>query len=254
MSANLNTNNEGPPPLPAALDKRWQELCACHLPILQPNSIWRYSRKAARGDAQQGWKLLTVYARNDAEAVAVAEKLDVLTSGIAAPGVPFDLRLKPESCVHYRYGAFHHQEIENEGGMPTLAVESPEGKLVPDARNSIRSPEWVRDPFDKSQSAKNGQTIDSPLATTFRVFRALSQRGKGGVYLAVDLSSQPERLCIIKEGRRDGEPSWDGRDGYWRIRNEKEILHTLGTLGVGVPFVFGSFEVERKFLLGYGVH
>jgi hypothetical protein len=201
------------------------------------------------GYAQVG-KCLTVYPETTEEAVALAERLHVLTSGISAPAVPFDLRFRQDGCVFYRYGAFKQQEIENEDGTYTLALRSPEGKLVPDLRESSTArPDWVSDPFLSEQPPDDVQSIESPLKTTFRVFRALTQRGKGGVYQALDLSTRQPRFCILKEGRRDGEPSWDGRDGYWRVKNEKKVLCSLNALRIEVPRVYSSFEVEGNFYL-----
>lgn len=296
------TNDSAHLPTPAILGQRWQELCARYLPVLQPNSIWRYSRKPSIADAKQGWKLhlsatlltanevlarvgpflqsqgvqfkganslseigklnsglhygysqvgkcLTIYPRSDGEAVAIAEKLDQLTSGIASPGIPFDVRLNPESCVHYRYGAFQYQQIQRDDGSTTLALEGPDQTLIPDLRNSPNVPDWVEDPFVSRQARKIESAPENPLATRFRVFRALSQRGKGGVYQALDLEPSPPRFCVIKEGRKNGEPGWDGRDGYHRIKNESEVLPVLRGLGLQVPLVYSSFELESCFYL-----
>jgi hypothetical protein len=195
-------------------------------------------------------KCLTVYPETAEEAVALAERLHELTRGIPAPAVPFDLRFRPGSCVHYRFGAFKHQEIENEEGAYVLALRAPEGRLVPDERASAAKPDWVSDPFSAPSPPSAARPAESPLATTFLAFRAITQRGKGGVYQALDLSADPPRLCILKEGRRDGEPDWDGRDGRWRVRNEEKALAALCASGVKeVPRVYASFEVEGHFYL-----
>ena len=296
------TDNRDHQPTPAILGQRWQDLCARYLPIIRPNSIWRYSREPSKEDVKQGWKLhlsatlltaneilarvgpfletqgvqfkganslseigklnsglhygysqvgkcLTVYPRNDTEAVTIAEKLDELTSGIAAPQIPFDVRLNPESCVHYRYGAFRYQEIKQEDGRVTLALEGPDQELIPDVRNSPNAPDWVHDPFASRQPTKADRGTENLLTTRFRVFKALSQRGKGGVYHALDLEPSPPRLCLIKEGRRNGELGWDGHDGYHRVKNESAVLPVLRDLGLQVPQVYGSFEVERCYYL-----
>jgi hypothetical protein len=195
-------------------------------------------------------KFLTIYPETIEQSLFFAERLHELTLGIAAPTVPFDSRFKEGGCVYYRYGAFHQQEIENEDGTCTLAVRSPEGELVPDLRASARViPDWVSDPFVELNPHPETQAIDCQSKTDYRVFRALTQRGKGGVYQAVDLSAQPLRLCILKEGRKNGEPDWDGRDGCWRAKNEKETLCALRALGIDVPHVYGSFEANENYYL-----
>lgn len=195
-------------------------------------------------------KFLTVYPETTGQALFLAERLHELTLGIAAPAVPFDLSFRQGSCVYYRYGAFHQQEIENEDGTNTLALRSPEGELVPDLRASERAmPDWVSDPFIEGDPHRQTRAMDCQLKTNYRVFRALTQRGKGGVYQAVDLSAQPLRLCILKEGRKNGEPDWNGQDGYWRVKNEKETLCHLLDLGVNVPRVYASFEANGNYYL-----
>jgi serine/threonine protein kinase len=67
------------------------------------------------------------------------------------------------------------------------------------------------------------------------------------VYEAVDAGSNPPRLCILKEGRREGEIAWDGRDGVDRVRNEERVLKSLAAASVNVPRVYASFEVEGNY-------
>jgi len=120
--------------------------------------------------------------------------------------------------------------------------------LIPDARDlEASAPEWAADPFVKSAPPLKTDG-DSPLKT-YRVFRALAQRGKGGVYQAVDLSVNPPRLCVLKEGRKYGELGWDGRDGRWRVRHERGTLESLHAAGVEVPRVYASFEVDGSYYL-----
>lgn len=293
-----------PRALADALGREWGRLCAEYLPVAREGSFWRYSRAAAPGDLEQGWKLhvsatvltanevlrkvapllrargakfkapvsladlqrlnsglyygysqvgkfITVYPRSDAEAVWLARRLHALTRGMSAPPVPFDLPFRPGSCVHYRYGSFLHLEMENVDGTRTPALRDPEGRLLPDVRESaIARPEWVSDPFaGRSRGRPASAAPQSPLATTFRAFEALTQRGKGGVYKAVDLSARPPRLCVMKEGRAGGELSWEGRDGRWRVEHEERVLTSLRASGVDVPRVYASFEAEGNYYL-----
>jgi hypothetical protein len=205
-------------------------------------------------------KFLTVYPRSPVEAVSLAARLHELTRQMTAPAVPFDLRFRPGSCVYYRYGSFKHLELENPDGTRTPAMRDPEGRLVRDARESeTAKPDWVIDPFieegarcvieEAVERDGDAAPVESPLQTTFRVFQALAQRGKGGVYKALDLSVRPPRLCILKEGRAAGELAWDKRDGRWRIRHEESVLVALRATGIGVPCVYSSFEVEGNYYL-----
>jgi len=200
------------------------------------------------GYSQVG-KFLTVYPRGDEEAVLLAAALDRLTRGLNGPSVPFDTKYRAGGCVYYRYGAFRALDFEGEDGEQVRAVRDPEGDLVPDVRDSAAPPSWAADPFASGRARRAAKPKATPLQTTVRVFRALTQRGRGGVYQALDLSVVPPRLCVLKEGRRNGEVGWDGRDGYWRARHERRVLAALAAAGVNVPRVYGSFRAGGNYYL-----
>jgi hypothetical protein len=196
------------------------------------------------GYSQVG-KFITVYPRAPEEAVVLALRLYELTRGMSAPPVPFDRRFRPDGPVFYRYGSFRHVEVENPDGTRTPAMRDPHGRLVADVREAVNAkPEWVSDPFACDEAGEGEVAHASLLATTFRAFEALAQRGKGGVYKALDLSAWLPRLCVLKEGRAAGEVAWDGRDGRWRVKHEEVVLRALHEAGVPVPRVYASFEVE----------
>jgi class IV lanthipeptide synthase len=212
-----------------------------------PNSLLELGRLNSGifyGYTQIG-KFMTVYPQSDEEAVFLAEHLHEMTAGMIAPLIPFDMKFRPDSCVYYRYGAFERLEFETPEGARAPGIRNPEGVVVPDLRNlESAKPEWAVDPFLACTRPQSIPTSDTPLKNTFRAYRALTQRGKGGVYEAVDLSVSPPRLCILKEGRRGGEMGWDGRDGAWRVRHENKVINTLREAGVDAPQVFSSFEAE----------
>jgi hypothetical protein len=278
------------------LEKEWQELCACYLPLQPKDSIWRYHRSRSANEPGQGWKLhisatvlnatrvlkkvapflvergvpfkapsclkevirlnsgssegytqvgkiITVYPRTSPEAVHLAGHLHKLTFRMAAPTVPFDLRYRATSNVYYRFGAFQPLEIETDHGKRAPAVHGPHGKLIPDCREQPK-PDWVTDPFAAQEERRNVETAQNPLMSAYSVLRVLAQRGKGGVYQALDFTVTPPRLCLIKEGRKHGELTWDGRDARWRVKNEERVLSELLAKGVDVPRVYSSFELE----------
>src|SRR5687768_10648636 len=145
------------------------------------------------GFSQVG-KALTIYLHNESELRAIAPKLHSVTEHLCGPHIPFDVPYFGKSLVFYRYGAFQGQEIVTN-----------DGDTIPDARQPHAAiPPFVTDPFAGTRSAT---TLSKPrlLKSTFKAYEALSQRGKGGVYRALDLRPHPAQFCVIKEGRRHGE-------------------------------------------------
>ena len=185
------------------------------------------------GYSQVG-KFLTVYPRNDSEALCLASELDRLTKGLPAPVVPFDSQFGPGSNVFYRYGSFSND-----------AISDVDGKLTVDCREQTTPPSWVANPFATVATKASSSLLDTP----FRVIRSLSQRGKGGVYEGVDFRFDPPRRCIIKQGRVVGEVGWNGKDGAWMVKKEAEILRRLAKAGVEVPETYLTFKLNNHFYL-----
>ena len=182
------------------------------------------------GYSQVG-KFITVYPERAEDALDIAAELDQATHGLPCPRVPFDRSLHDGSCVFYRYGAFRSARVRDGDEDPgdILMIRAPDGQLIPDERTRDAAvPLWERDPFlQLGNSVRSENSRVTPLKTTYRAYEAVSQRGKGGVYKAINLRSAPAQHCIIKEGRINGETDWDGTDGFQRIRNEKRILERL---------------------------
>jgi serine/threonine protein kinase len=100
-------------------------------------------------------------------------------------------------------------------------------------------PKWLDDPFRPTRLKARKST--GPIGVNYLAFEAKVQRGKGGVYEAADVSVSPARLVIIKEGRRYGDPGWDGKDGYARVKHEGHILRALRHARVPVPKLLQEF-------------
>jgi hypothetical protein len=202
------------------------------------------------GYSQVG-KFITVYPQTKAEAARLVRQLHQLTKGCPAPAVPFETAYCAGSCIYYRYGAFTFNEMEGTDGSRVLALRDPEGNFVPDRREATNAkPEWVPDLFPPRDAQRPPKaSAQTPLKTTYRAFGALAQRGKGGVYQAVDFSVEPPRRCVLKEGRRHGEVGLDGRDGFRRIRHEEKVLLSLTTAGIKVPRLYAAFKAEKNYYL-----
>jgi len=192
-------------------------------------------------------KLITIYPKTDKEFVFLAESLHRLTCHLKSPAVPFDFRFRKNSNVFYRFGVFRDQDKQSADNLKIPFLTSPEGEKIVDPRNSSVALDWVKDPLARKRTSP--AKTKNPLQTTYKVFRALTQRGKGGVYLAFDTTQDTARLCVIKEGRRNGETNWDGRDGYHRVKNEKRVLEDLTRKQIQVPQVYDSFQMCGNFYL-----
>jgi serine/threonine protein kinase len=57
------------------------------------------------------------------------------------------------------------------------------------------------------------------------------------------------RQCVLKEGRRNGETDWNGRDGFWLVKHEARVLSSLWRQSIPVPRVYCRFEVDGHYYL-----
>ncbi len=191
-------------------------------------------------------KFMTVYPATASQAIGLAKELDDLTSKFISISVPFDNQYSPNSSVFYRYGAFQELEMLDEHGESIPAIKNPGQELVYDDRFQP-VPDWLPNPFQKAENYP--EPVETPLVTTYKVFRAITQRGKGGTYQALDFSTDPPRFCIVKEGRRYGEVFWNGQDGRYMLKNECKVLSALGRTYKAVPQILSTFEIDGNFYL-----
>jgi len=226
------------------------DLFACAAPILRRhNALFKVPARlelleqlnAGFAGFSQIGKFLTAYPVSDKMAVALARELHTATRHLRGPAVPFDARYRNTGVVYYRYGSFRNG---NRDDRQREIIFTLAGKARADRREPGRAlPSWIDNPFRKrGVSTKDGAEIRGLLAAGYLVFGAVSQRGKGGVYEAVDLTASPARLVIIKEGRRDGEVDWHGRDGYTRVKHEAAVLRALRKGILAVPQVLREFD------------
>ncbi|HZM83192.1 MAG TPA: lipopolysaccharide kinase InaA family protein [Candidatus Limnocylindrales bacterium] len=184
-------------------------------------------------------KIITVYAVDSATARSLAALLDDTLAGATGPAVPFDVPYRRGGVVYYRYGVIDPLLWVRVGERDVPALRSPAGELVPDVRAAHRAvPDWIEDTISVSRR----RIARRPrLPEPYLVYEAISQRGKGGVYRALDLGADPPRPCVVKEGRRHGETEPDGRDGRQRVAHERRVLGALAAAGVAVPRVLAAF-------------
>lgn len=192
------------------------------------------------GQFSQVGKFLTAYPSSITEAIELARALHSATRGLRGPEIPFDVRYRKNSLVYYRYGVFRRPR---RGKAKSGVVFDPGGRPHPDRRAAGHAiPPWLDDPFRKFGATPKKARSRGPIGADYLPYKAIAQRGKGGIYEAVDLSVSPARVVIIKEGRRDGETAWNGADGYTRVQHETRVLRLLRKAGVPVPEVLRAFS------------
>lgn len=186
------------------------------------------------GFSQVG-KCFSVYVPTAEQALELSARLDAATRFIVHPEIPYEDPVSVGSAVFVRFGSFSLMRETPTGAE--AALRTPDGSLVPDVREPGRAvPPWIQSPFPIHPVA-----VDSPLRSV-RAYEILSQRGKGGVYRAIDVRRSPAVRCVLKEGRVSGEMEWDGRDGRWRLEHELAVLSQLAAVGVPVPKTLDRFE------------
>lgn len=199
----------------------------------------KYADRGASG------KFITIYPTGEAELKQMLTDLDTVLDGSAGPGVLSDLRWG-RGPLSVRYGGFAERYCLSDTGALVLAIEDPDGTLVPDHRQpAFRTPPWVTLPafLQPHVDARNSVTVDG---LPYRIERALHFSNGGGLYVGEELHTGIP--VVLKEARPHAGLDFDGTDAVARLHRERDILKRLAGLGV-VPAVHGSFTLgEHHFL------
>jgi tRNA A-37 threonylcarbamoyl transferase component Bud32 len=202
-------------------------------------------RKINSGDLDPGavGKAVTVYPRQDA-VVDIGRALADATTGLAAPRVPSDRRVRRDAPVHYRYAPFVPQYRIDDNGDHELVLIGPDGERMPGAAGpEFRCPPWATDPF-RPRTQGNGQAArarrgGATLGGRYRLTSGLVRGARGNVYRAEDLTTG-ERV-VVKEARAYVGENTEGQDLRAHLRNERRVLLALAGLD-GVPGLVDHFR------------
>lgn len=216
------------------------------LPVLRAENVTAKvaGSLAMLAELNEGWlgpsqigKLLTVYPVDDRQALALADSLDAATTGLRGPSVPSDRPLRPGSLVHYRYGSFVDRPMRTPLGELVSAIETPDGTLVPDPRDTVfRQPDWVEDPFLSSGVASPSPPRNLLVSGRYLTVATLHRSARGAVYLAIDV--EEGRRCVLKRAALNATARWDGQDAHALLRHEHDVLQRLEDADA-FPAVFG---------------
>lgn len=198
------------------------------------------SKYAARSSSG---KFVTIYPRDDTELFDTLDSLDARLSGVDAPYILSDLRWR-DGPLHVRYGGFARRTCEGPDGARTLAIEAPDGTLVPDERLPYFTvPAWVELP----ERLRSGPEPDATARCGYRFESALHHSNGGGVYRGSRTSDGLP--VVLKEARPHAGLDAADRDAVGRLEQERDALLALGGVK-GTPVVIDSFTLwEHRFLV-----
>ncbi|MCL5116599.1 MAG: protein kinase [Firmicutes bacterium] len=185
-----------------------------------------------RGAQSQAGKFMTIYPQPE-QLEVIAQSLGAALRGLVGPTVPSDRPLEPGSVLSYRYGAFKgHRRINEKGDLETFYREN--GKSVLDQRK-------VYYDVPGHVSSHPLENVSAPsvvqIGLRYKVFSALRQSPKGGVYLARDDNGD---VVVIKEGRKWMDGDSRGFDVRTRLALEYITLRHLGDT-LYVPKTYNFF-------------
>ncbi|MGW4209639.1 class III lanthionine synthetase LanKC [Lentzea sp. NPDC004789] len=189
-------------------------------------------------------KLVTIYPTSAEHLETICTELAERLDGEHGAYILSDLRFG-KGPLYVRYGGFAEQWLEVDG-QRVLAIEGPDGALVPDKRKPVFSvPEWIELPaFLKPHLAE--RNAGDPAAFPYQIKSSLHFSNGGGVYLATRKSDGKE--VVLKEARPHAGLDREGRDAVARLELEHQILTKLHGIK-GVPEVYDRFtEWEHLFV------
>ncbi|MBT2364792.1 class III lanthionine synthetase LanKC [Streptomyces sp. ISL-10] len=222
-----------PDTFPALLDTVAQYCVPRGMPfkyLARHEYAWLVNAKYA--PRQVSGKGIVLYPADEQQSLATAEELSTLLEGVPGPRILSDLRIG-ESVVHVRYGAYSRRFCRTAQGRISLALEDPDGRLVPDARSvPFRAPSFVTVPDAFMPPPPDGSGPVPP----YRIDKTLHFSNSGGVYLATHLTSGRE--VVLKEARPHAGYDMVGGDAVARAEAEYQAMLRFS----GLPEIPEAYE------------
>jgi hypothetical protein len=185
-------------------------------------------------------KFITVYPKDDDQAVALMASLDRATTGLPGPAILSDRPYRPGGLVHYRYGAFRGRAYVSNDGDLVPAIIGPDGDLVEDRRAAhFAPPDWARPPLPGPLDQRREKPAEVLLDNRFVVREALRYANKGGVFRATD--GQKGTDVIVKQARAHVGGDERGLDARHLLANEARVLELLQPTGI-TPRLVAFFQ------------
>ncbi|MBT2423991.1 class III lanthionine synthetase LanKC [Streptomyces sp. ISL-22] len=188
-------------------------------PVALHQQNHKYAHRGSSG------KFIAIYPLDEEGLRTTLNELGDILDGEKGPHILSDLRWR-NGPLYVRYGGFAQRFAHDSAGKPVLAVENPDGELVPDEREPVFAPpSWVNVPdFLRRQQADMARPAEFP----FRPEAALHFSNGGGVYRATEASTG--RTVALKEARPYAGLDMLGVEAVTRLKHEAAVLRRLSGL------------------------
>ncbi|GES33661.1 class III lanthionine synthetase LanKC [Streptomyces angustmyceticus] len=184
---------------------------------------------------QGSGKGFALYPATEEQSVALAGELVGLLADTEGPRILSDLQID-RGVVHVRYGAYTRRHCRTDEGKVILALEHPDGHLVPDRRSvPFKAPSFVEIPDAFKPPVP---TADGPVPP-YLIDKTLHFSNSGGVYLATDRNTG--RQMVLKEARPFAGYDLIGGDSVTRAVKEYHAMRTFSALP-GIPAAYDQFS------------
>ncbi|WP_026314144.1 class III lanthionine synthetase LanKC [Actinomadura flavalba] len=203
----------------------------------------RNSKYAERGGSG---KFITIYPPDDRVLEKTLAELGGMLEGQRGPYILSDLRWE-SGPLYVRYGGFRERLCRADGGEMVPAIETPDGRLVPDDREPVfRVPAWVTVPdfLTPALTARDQNVFDD---FPYTVEKALHFSNGGGLYRATD--TRTGTPVLLKEARPLAGLDRAGEDAVIRLRREADFLERMADLDAIPDLVEYRVCWEHHFLV-----
>ncbi|WP_218923896.1 class III lanthionine synthetase LanKC [Bacillus toyonensis] len=214
-----------------------------------PNEKTLLSKNSKYGDRAASGKFITIYPNNQSSFLRILVEIEQLISDLPKGAYILNDKRWNNSNLYFRYGGFAPMYV-NKDGINVLAIETPDGHLIPDNRSPYYEvPNFIKEPDEIQKMSKQMEheieQEDTSKFDAYEVTSALHFSNGGGVYKV----KKDSKYYVMKEGRPGSGLDGLKRDGFNRLKNEAEILYKLNKEN-NVVDIYDYFEIwENNYLI-----
>src|SRR5436305_4047473 len=208
-----------------------------HFKYIKSLKLLRKLNAGMFGYTQIG-KCLVIYLPEPDAGLIAALKEALLPFRDQCPAVPCARPFGDDLPLYYRYGAYRGRRLVLGGAAVDDDREDP-GAAVPPGVDDELAP--FTTPVAESPEIRS-------FLLRYPVFQALTQEGKCGIFLAMNLASESFQEVVLKVGYHRGQVQPDGSDGCTFLRRELAFYRELDRRGLGelAPRLVDALDIPKK--------